>query len=180
MQGVLEGADSGAVAGAAVRQRRHAGRDRRDQPRRQRRGRRRLARCASRKITPIDLLLFSRQMYTLLKAGVPILRALAGLQESSINPAFKDVLQERAREPGERARAVGVACSARAACSRRSTSPWCDVGETTGRLEEIFLRLFHHLEFEKYMRDQVKSALRYPIFVIVVMAVAHRRSSTCS
>jgi MSHA biogenesis protein MshG len=46
------------------------------------------------------------------------------------------------------------------------------VGETTGRLEEIFLRLFHHLEFQDEMRTQVKSALRYPIFVITVMAVA--------
>jgi MSHA biogenesis protein MshG len=46
------------------------------------------------------------------------------------------------------------------------------VGETTGRLEEIFLRLFHHLEFQEEMRTQVKSALRYPIFVVSVMAVA--------
>jgi MSHA biogenesis protein MshG len=43
---------------------------------------------------------------------------------------------------------------------------------TTGRLEEIFLRLFQHLEFQDYMRTQVKSALRYPTFVVVVMAVA--------
>src|SRR3954469_21159761 len=35
------------------------------------------------KVKPQDLMLFSRQMYTLLKAGVPIMRALAGLQEST-------------------------------------------------------------------------------------------------
>src|SRR6185295_8165678 len=35
-------------------------------------------------ITLVDLMLFSRQMYTLLKAGVPILRALAGLQEAMV------------------------------------------------------------------------------------------------
>ena len=46
------------------------------------------------------------------------------------------------------------------------------VGETTGRLEEIFLRLFNHLEFQELMREQVKSALRYPIFVVVAMAIA--------
>jgi len=46
------------------------------------------------------------------------------------------------------------------------------VGETTGRLEEIFLRLYHHLEFQDFMRGQVKSALRYPTFVIVAMAIA--------
>jgi MSHA biogenesis protein MshG len=46
------------------------------------------------------------------------------------------------------------------------------VGETTGMLEEIFLRLFNHLEFQEFMRNQVKSALRYPVFVLVAMAVA--------
>jgi len=46
------------------------------------------------------------------------------------------------------------------------------VGETTGRLEEIFLRMFNHLEFQEAMRNQVKSALRYPVFVIGAMAVA--------
>ena len=40
------------------------------------------------KIKPVDIMLFSRQMHTLLKAGVPILRSLAGLQESAINKAF--------------------------------------------------------------------------------------------
>src|SRR5574340_507904 len=45
-------------------------------------------------ITPMDLQLFSRQMYTLLKAGVPIMRALAGLQESTQKPAFAAVIQD--------------------------------------------------------------------------------------
>jgi MSHA biogenesis protein MshG len=46
------------------------------------------------------------------------------------------------------------------------------VGELTGRLDEVFLRLFHHQEFEKMMRDQVRTALRYPSFVMGVMAIA--------
>jgi MSHA biogenesis protein MshG len=46
------------------------------------------------------------------------------------------------------------------------------VGEATGLLDEIFLRLFDHLEFERFMREQVKSALRYPSFVVMAMAAA--------
>jgi MSHA biogenesis protein MshG len=46
------------------------------------------------------------------------------------------------------------------------------VGEMTGLLEDILLRLFHHLEFQHFMRNQVKSALRYPTFVVIAMAVA--------
>lgn len=46
------------------------------------------------------------------------------------------------------------------------------IGETTGRLDKVFLNLFDHLEFEREMRDRVKSALRYPIFVVIVMCIA--------
>jgi MSHA biogenesis protein MshG len=46
------------------------------------------------------------------------------------------------------------------------------VGETTGRLEEVFLRLAQHLEFEIEMRGRVKAALRYPLFVVCAMAAA--------
>jgi MSHA biogenesis protein MshG len=46
------------------------------------------------------------------------------------------------------------------------------VGEMTGRLEEVFLRLFSHLEFERDMRSRVKSAIRYPSFVVAAMVVA--------
>ena len=46
------------------------------------------------------------------------------------------------------------------------------VGEMTGRLTEVFLRLAEHLEFERDVRDRVKQAMRYPSFVIVAMLIA--------
>jgi len=46
------------------------------------------------------------------------------------------------------------------------------VGESTGLLETVFLRLYEHLEFEKDVRDRIKSALRYPAFVVVTMVLA--------
>ena len=123
------------------------------------------------KVTPMDLTLFSRQMYSLLKAGVPILRALAGLQESSINPAFKDTLRG-VRENLESGRNLSASMHRQGGVFSPFYTAMVFVGETTGRLEEIFLRLFEHLEFQEQMRIQVKSALRYPIFVIAIMAVA--------
>ena len=123
------------------------------------------------KITAIDLMLFSRQMYSLLKAGVPILRALAGLQESSINPSFKNTLKG-VRESLESGRELSASMRRQDDAFSPFYTAMVYVGETTGRLEEIFLRLFEHLEFQEHMRVQVKSALRYPTFVIVVMAVA--------
>lgn len=118
-----------------------------------------------------DLLLFSRQMHTLLKAGVPIMRALAGLQESTSNPTFKAVLAS-IRENLDGGRPLSAALQRQNGVFSQFYVAMIFVGETTGRLEEIFLRLFDHLEFQEFMRNQVKSALRYPMFVIAAMVVA--------
>jgi MSHA biogenesis protein MshG len=122
-------------------------------------------------VKPVDLMLFSRQMYTLLKAGVPILRALAGLEESSVNPAFKSALHG-VRENLESGRELSTSLQRQGAAFSAYYVSMVYVGETTGRLEEVFLRLYHHIEFQEYMRTQVKSAVRYPMFVLIVMAIA--------
>lgn len=123
------------------------------------------------KVSPIDLMLFSRQLHTLLKAGVPILRALNGLQETSANPAMKQTVLDLRRSLES-----GVELS-----SSMSQNPkvfdsfyvsMVKVGESSGRIDEVFLRLFEHLEFEVFMRQQVKSALRYPSFVMIAMVGA--------
>ncbi len=119
----------------------------------------------------IDLLLFSRQIHTLLKAGVPILRALTGLQESAINPAMKAVIKD-VRESLEAGRELSVSLARHPKVFSSFYLSMVRVGEATGLLEEIFLRLFEHLEFERFMREQVKSALRYPMFVVIAMAAA--------
>jgi MSHA biogenesis protein MshG len=46
------------------------------------------------------------------------------------------------------------------------------VGEATGMLDEVFLRLYRYLEFEHHSREQIRAALRYPAFVIVALLVA--------
>jgi MSHA biogenesis protein MshG len=119
----------------------------------------------------VDILLFSRQIHTLLKAGVPIMRALSGLQESATNPAMKEVIRD-VRESLEAGRELSVSLARHPKVFGSFYISMVRVGEATGLLDEIFLRLFEHLEFERYMHEQVKSALRYPIFVMLAMAVA--------
>ena len=118
-----------------------------------------------------DLMLFSRQMYALLKAGVPIMGALGGLQESTSDPGFRAALQS-VRENLDGGRDLSTSLRRQGGLFNPFYVSMVYVGETTGRLEEIFLRLFHHLEFQDFMRNQVKAALRYPSFVIVAMAAA--------
>ncbi len=170
VQGVLEGADSGAVAGqlfaigvtpleitpTTVSAKAGPGL---------------LERLNAPKIGDTDVLLFCRHMYTLLKAGVPIMGALKGLQESGENKALTGIIQN-IRENLDSGRELS-SCLAR---HPKVFDPFyismVRVGELTGKLEEVFLRLFHHLEFEKFMREQVKSAVRYPSFVVAAMALA--------
>ena len=122
-------------------------------------------------VQPVDKLLFSRQLHTLLKSGVPILRALAGLEESAVNVRMKQTLNQVRQSLGS-----GIDLSMSFAQHPKVFDGFyvalVRVGEMTGRLEEVFLRLFHHLEFEIFMGQQVKSALRYPTFVVIAMAAA--------
>jgi MSHA biogenesis protein MshG len=122
-------------------------------------------------ITPLDLMLFSRQMYTLLKAGVPIMRALAGLQESTQTPAFATMLQDL-RESLDSGRELSVAMRRHPTIFSSFYISMVQVGEMTGMLDETFIRLYNHLEFEKRMKENIKSAVRYPIFVVIAMVIA--------
>jgi len=123
------------------------------------------------KVTEIDVMMFSRQMYTLLKAGVPILRALSGLRESAHSLAFKRVLGD-IRESLDTGREMSVALRRHPKIFSTFYVSMVRVGEATGMLEDIFLRLFYYLEFEKNTRDQIKSALRYPSFVVIAITIA--------
>jgi MSHA biogenesis protein MshG len=130
-----------------------------------------LRRLSSEKVTLEDMVLFSRQMYTLLKSGVPILKALAALQESAVRVGFANMLQDL-RTSLDSGRDLSTAMRRHPKVFGPFYISMVRVGELTGALEEIFLRLFHHIEFEKEIKDQVSQALRYPIFVVVVMGVA--------
>ncbi len=124
-----------------------------------------------RKATLLDLMLFSRQMYTLLKAGVPILRALAGLQESATNPTMAEVIQDL-RTSLDSGRELSAAMRRHPDVFSSFYVSLVRVGEMTGQLEDVFLRLYNHLDFERQIRDSIKAAVRYPIFVLIAMAAA--------
>lgn len=123
------------------------------------------------KVRAIDVQLFSRQLYTLLKAGVPIMRSLAGLQESATNKSFSRVLKD-IRVSLDTGRELSAAMQRHPDVFSPFYLSMVRVGEMTGRLDEIFLRLFGHLEFDREMRERISAALRYPMFVLIAMVAA--------
>lgn len=169
VQGVLEGADSGAVAGqlfglGVVPLEIKPSAPPRDSVSLN-------LSFGKKKVTHTEVLLFSRQMYTLLKAGVPIMGALKGLEDSSVNPTFAEVIRDL-RGSLDSGRELSMSLARHPEVFDQFYTSMVSVGEQTGRLEEVFLRLFNHLEFEKFMREQVKAATRYPSFVVITMAIA--------
>lgn len=123
------------------------------------------------KVTQVEVMLLSKQIHTLFKAGVPILRALTGLQETATNPSLKKVIGAL-RTDLESGLELSAAMSRHPKVFDNFFVSMVRVGEATGQLEEVFMRLTEHLEFEMFMNQQVKSALRYPTFVIIAMVVA--------
>jgi MSHA biogenesis protein MshG len=130
-----------------------------------------LSRIRVERVGLVDVMLFSRQMYTLLKAGVPILNALQGLKDSTANAAFAAVIGD-IRQSLDSGRELSAALRRHEKIFSPFYLSMVRVGEMTGRLDGAFLRLYEHLEFEKDMRDRIRSALRYPLFVVIAMAVA--------
>ena len=122
-------------------------------------------------ITDIDVMLFSRQMYTLLKAGVPIMRALAGLQQSTNNRSLAEVIGDL-RTSLDAGRELSAAMRGHPKVFGTFYVSVIRIGESTGDLDQSFNRMFEYMEFDKEIRDRIKAAVRYPIIVLVVIAVA--------
>jgi MSHA biogenesis protein MshG len=122
-------------------------------------------------ISLVDLALFSRQMFTLLRAGVPLMQALRGLRDSTQNPALSGVLTTLADSLDQ-----GVDLSTALRRHPQVFSPlfvaMVQMGETTGNLAEVFQQMAEYLERDKDTRDRIKSATRYPMFVVIAMVVA--------
>jgi MSHA biogenesis protein MshG len=128
-------------------------------------------RLTRKKVGSNDLILFCRQMYSLTRSGVPIIRALSGLIESSTNPRLRQVLAG-VIDGLEGGRDLSGAMAQYPDTFPILITRMVQVGESSGNLEQAFEQLATYLEFEKHTREQVKSALRYPSFVIIAIGIA--------
>jgi len=118
-----------------------------------------------------ELIIFARQMYSLMKAGIPIIRAIIGLAESTGSKSLKMVLHELAEEL-EKGRTLSVAMAQHPKIFSRLVVSIVHVGENTGRLDEAFSQLASYFEQEMDTRKQIKQATRYPTFVLFAIVVA--------
>jgi len=121
--------------------------------------------------TRVDLVLLTRQMYALSRAGVPITQALRRLAQTARNRILASTLQAMLEEL-EAGRDLATAMSRHPRVFPPLLVAIVRVGEESGRLDEAFLRLSQHLEREQKVVEQIKSAMRYPVIVLVFVAIA--------
>lgn len=118
-----------------------------------------------------DLLLFSRQAYSLTKAGVPITRGFGQLVQTTRNPMLAAAIGE-ILEDLEAGRELGASMARHPKVFSGLYVNMIRVGEESGRLEEAFLRMAEHMEREQRTVNQIKTALRYPTIVVGAIAIA--------
>ncbi len=121
--------------------------------------------------TDDDRILFSRQMYTLTKSGVSLVRSLQGLVESAINKKLKQAMVVMI-EDLQSGKELSVALAEHPKIFDRLFIRIVRMGEETGRMDESFKQLYQYMEVDKNTRRQIKSALRYPTFVIIAIVIA--------
>ena len=118
-----------------------------------------------------DLILFTRQMYTITKAGIPLLRGLRAISASTHNVTLRRALEDVLASL-EGGRELAVSLARHPQIFPQLYVGVVAVGEATGTLESSFARLGQNLAQEQDIRDRVKNAVRYPLIVLVMIAVA--------
>ncbi len=131
----------------------------------------RIKKAKRRKVSDRDVIDFSRQLVTLIRAGVPILSSLETLAGQAENPAFSEILMQVASDI-----AAGNDFSAALAKHPKVFNELyansVKAGEVGGVLDEVLDRLTSVMQRDAEIRKSVKGAMRYPIIVISMMTIA--------
>ncbi|MGL6026172.1 MAG: type II secretion system F family protein [Vibrio sp.] len=121
---------------------------------------------------PLEVLvMFCRQMYSLTKAGVPLLRSMHGLTQHCHNKQLKQALESVGHELTN-GRNLSASMQLHPAIFSPLFVSMIQVGENTGRLDQALLQLANYYEQEVETRKRIKTAMRYPIFVISFVVIA--------
>ena len=118
-----------------------------------------------------DLSLFCRQMHVISRTGLPLLRGLGGLAETTHNEVLRETLLD-VMAGLESGRGLSQSMSDHPKVFPGLMCSIIEMGETTGTLDKAFMRMYDYLLMEQEIKDRVKSATRYPLTVVIAIAVA--------
>lgn len=118
-----------------------------------------------------EMIVFCRQMYALMRSGVPILRSINGMAESANSVSLKKALIDIGKQL-EGGYTFSSALNNHPKIFDHLFVSLVHVGENTGQLDEAFLKLTSYLERELDTRKRIKAALRYPSMVVIALTAA--------
>ena len=118
-----------------------------------------------------ELVMFCRQMYSLTKAGVPIIKAIAGLAESTDQECLRDSLRKLSKDLAG-GKSLTLSMQEQSDIYSSLFISMVNVGENTGRLEDVFKQLADYYSMEYETRKRISAAMRYPTLVILFIAAA--------
>jgi type IV pilus assembly protein PilC len=125
---------------------------------------------AGKRIKPLDIALFTRQMATMMKAGVPLLQSFDIIGEGFDNPNMRKLVDEVKQE-------VAAGNSFAAALRKKPQyfdDLYCnlvDAGEQAGALETLLERVATYKEKSESLKAKIKKAMTYPLAVIAVAII---------
>jgi len=125
----------------------------------------------SKKVKLVDLVIFTRQLSTMVSAGVPLVRSLAALQGDSENQYFREVLNGISKDV-ESGVSLGEAFNKYPRVFSDVYVNMVRAGEEGGILDEILKRLATQVEQDASIRKKIKSAMAYPVVIFSVTIVA--------
>ena len=120
------------------------------------------------KISLDELIVFCRQMYALTKAGIPLIRTMRGLADTTRSPELGEVLDDVTTRL-EGGSTMATAMQAHPKVFSDLFIAMIHVGENTGQLDDAFKRLSDILELERDTKRRLSQALRYPTFVMIAL-----------
>jgi len=123
------------------------------------------------KVKAEDLIFFTRQLYTVNKAGISLLSGLKALEEQTENKKLKNILSMVAKDI-DRGKSFSDSLSAHPEVFNELYVNMIEAGEIGGSLDEILERLIIMLEFSRKTSANLKAAIRYPVMVVVSLFVA--------
>lgn len=123
------------------------------------------------KVPTQDMVIFVRQLSTMISAGVPLARGLSTLQESPNSPYFREVLSKITKDV-ENGTALGEAFAKFPTVFDEVFVNMVRAGEEGGILDEILKRLALQVEQNASIKKKVKSAMTYPIVILTVTVIA--------
>ena len=122
------------------------------------------------RITPKDVAVFCRQFATMISSGLTLLRALNILVVQAENPNFQKTLQQ-VKVDIERGSSLSVALSKHPKVFDHLFVAMVRSGESGGVLDEVLMRLSNTLEKQVEIRRKMKSAMTYPVAVLILVVL---------